>query len=535
MTTRRLLLVLAGCAGWLLSIVLIVYFLNHDGRNGSSHRSTLEAGDVSSSIADGNGLQLEVAPPSHLRTAVDGLTTLSICERSGVPVRGAGIAARSFHDREWDNGNPEILARSDIQGLAVFNSDWIRNNSNDVLCVMAPGFLPGEVPVQSLLDGSETLVLDSGLEHVIRCIDLDELPIAGVGIRVSHASLDVLFDRPAVPQFPGGNTDTAIHYATTDQRGDAAFKGLSPGQYNLSVDPTEFALLSGRPKAGTFMVPDAPTILQFGAIVAVVIKYEVDTPLNSTVRLPSSYISYNHAQAAVERARVSLRSRFDADVIAAFAVARPGRRDPVKVRSLFDEWGVQDFDVEVRAYSDIREPTVLKASHTRGSPLVDCTVSILDGSGLLPDFDELSINLDTQLGPAGLTVKVQNDKVMRLPPGEYTLHSRNPWLRQSLAKRVVRAPGTNGLVLADIFRRCRIWFVEPARKGSAQFSMRVSDSSGRSMTKLMRGPDPLVVWLPVGQYSIECRISESDGTTQSAFIEPPPEPAAIQEVVIAGG
>jgi hypothetical protein len=511
-----------------------------------SRRQSIDPAPVGDGVARaaGPGMERGTASPAPfdvdesatpVRRPVEQLpaATLVVVDPGGAPVpRAALVADVDARSGQVSSTCPGFVAWSDERGEFALDRAWIASRSTETIVISARGFLPASLDVGELGDGYERVQLHLGFTQRIQCVDVRGRPIEGAFVRLSKSPQNRFDGPPPDWRVPSPHDAIAIYEARSDASGIAVVGGLTEGRHTIRASADGYALVSGAPSASGLDVPSDAPVLTFGELVCVVCRFDGDRSLSTSVVFRAGYELGNFAQYAVDRTRNALKSRFPECIVGVGALQTP-EPSTVLVRCLLEEHGVQDFDLHPVPVRDFSAPEILSPDRSRRTTLVDASVVIVDPLAGNPIIDEFFVTLDEKRTLASITVPIRPGSTVRLPRGNYTLRTHNPWLRRDLRLDAVRAPGENVAALARAYRPCRLWILEPGG-GKCERALVTIESEGLRWVHGYESSEPVELWLPTGS-AIVAASSPAKATARAEVTIESSATYSTQDVVIRLG
>jgi len=375
-------------------------------------------------------------------------------------------------------------------------------------------FLPAIVRIDPTQE-HVTVRLERSFELTVRAVDVGGHPMKGVTAIASRTKLP--FWAPWLAEAsgkarPGFDQRTAVFTALTDDHGIARLRGLSRGEFSLTVVGGPFVRLSGHPPRNSVEVPGPPEEVVVLNVFGAAIELTGDEILDARMVFTSASTGISATTLAKRLAQDELESRFERARIFVgvppSAVQRQGRLSaPAELYVLSRHGGWQRFDISLRKLSNVRVERI----DVRPSTLVDKTgrvvVRVTDGTGKAYDGIELGLIHSDDPDRATRRFSLRAGEPARLPTGSYRVIAANRYMTRAIAHGrdfEVRA-GTDtpvNVVLSREFRRVR--FVVSDLDGAPIHHVDVltitMQRTHKVMSRFIVAPtNELFCWLPLGE------------------------------------
>jgi len=513
---RQLLGLAVACAviatGWLLSRATVTNEV-------SSGQSSGESGTVVSRDAR-NG---DLADPPPTRLNADNARLLSVLDEYHRAVSGALAVL----------GTPRRIRHTATSVVAVSHDDGVlavsRALSLDGLTIVKSGFLPKTL---SSSNPTTTVILNRGLSHRVKCLDLSGNPMEGVRIALSRFALPNQYDFESIPA--GTDVRSAIYSTGTNARGIASFGALTPGGYFMGVHKPGYTV--ARTHRGLLKIPGEDTSISMtrisGAAVKIVgdeiVKYAFVYHRHGDGHKPR--LAFNSlARRDLNAARDHLRGRFENCLIIAAATADRESTPVFSLTVLLRLRGPQTFEIQLEPLDALAIPRTINVSAVpvpaEKPELVETQVDVRDALGRLLDVrGALSSR-------PGEFYTFRGGERRLVPTGTYSvLLSEQGLLGSYEPMRVdLSAAAASDRVmvrLASSLRQCKLQISDPWGDGCGKGWVDVRTS--RATRSLFLDPiNEQVIWLPVGSVSLSFKVEGCVPRELVVSVSPPTDDSVL--------
>jgi hypothetical protein len=505
---------------------------------GPASKSAMGRADA---LVSGGATEIGLAPTSNAveprqvaqASSSDELAVLRVVDADGHAIADAVAAVCAPGTRELDPHDPTNLGTSDASGIIRVPFSRLREHSAATISVLHREYAAASVSSDALLDGEERVVLWLGLACLVRCVDLDHLPLAGVLIRVSSETFEGSTSLPAgLPTIPGSDVGKRIHSAISDSHGIARLTGLALQTYGISAYLESYTLVQGVEDDGAFTAPtDEIETVRLAPILGFVGRYEGDEVLSSSLQMSGQFSSVGGTvDELVRREKIRLEARFpDALVLTAQSMSLE-KPKPWRLHVLFARHPAETFELQPVPVAEIEAPQVLRPTGESFGELPSAELVLVDASGKSVDPSGLFVELGQP--PRSFMVDVAAHQSIRLPAGEYPLKTHDPFLRGCLPPSTLRVPGKTLVTLDRDFRECRLTFPDSGATRALTGHIECTVAHFESISMFALDTSRAVeLWLPVGSVSIEFGVADAESTSRE-FQVVASTGAELQELVL---
>ncbi len=486
-------------------IVLVVRWIDGPNRD-ATHALASATSDSSGALETPNGLS---APRSALSPAMEresvagdpvppnlksaSSIAIEVVDESGRSIERAELALSRTPMRLHDASGIRVVGQTGSDGRATISLDtkdrWVK------IVASASGYLTSVVPIPALDDGFERITMTRACDQLFRCIDLDRVPLAGVGVTtwMVNATSEAVDASPLGDRFRG-----ARYVAETDRNGIAELRSLLAGDYDFRVRLENHAIAAGSTRRVT--VPGDPIEVVLCPLVGgVVVGRDGHRIADAvyTVSGPYDLSTYRTDDVTAARARLETQYAGSSAFVAALASSEPP--PPIQCEIFMEGSGVMTVNMKMYRLADGVVPTVV-APTSEPDEIGRVTITIVDANGRTIEPEGFRIDLGTDPN-IPLSVDIDLGAPMLLPVGEHPVSTTALWMQDRFEPASVRVPGECVIRLSDLFRHCRI--VVSDEGGTLLGGYQVwTNVEGHLRTMHVGEPQQAEAWLPLGPTSL---------------------------------
>jgi hypothetical protein len=370
----------------------------------------------------------------------------------------------------------------------------------------------------------------------LECVRVSGEPVEKARVWVSKAMLPTLNSK--TERVTGGcDPSRAIMAQETDAHGRAEFRGIDVGEYNCRIVHDHLVVVGGDVLTRHVRCPTAPLRVVLEEPHALVLEIRGDTVLGASLAVDPKDTLKGLPHRELGEVILQLRERFPGSLVTVSVPRSPEAVVHWSGHVFLAQRGFQEVRGELRAWTSIKEPTVLDAgARAVAGDLGLLKLEVQDRDGGLVPADLFSA-YRADMRRYWFKLNVPTSGTLPIPPGPYNLDAHDGVLRELVkaAKITVRPGAVVELPIRLDLSVAPVDVTVRTDDGDAfeWIGIQVATKQLPRSTRFdVVSGGPTRVWLPVGPLGLSAEVPGYKALDEQIVVERRSSGSAVQQVAL---